>query len=247
MALTPAIILIVVAAIAGYVLGIVDSRITASMRKKVDENTDSSSNTPPQPAGENQNRLGELTALKVNIDQTLKWHLDLDNVQMDDPNTMSKEQRQRLVSIITQIRPWIDGKPAQPANYAANEALPSPAAAAPQPSPVKTPSLAIPAQANAANGPAPRIDAIRGLRSLLQNEIKSPSQTGISIVAMIDEVLQAKLMNSPLSDRSIRLEEGRMGEVIVLVGIKRYSSVDEVPEPEIRAIIKAAISDWEKK
>jgi len=31
------------------------------------------------------------------------------------------------------------------------------------------------------------------------------------------------------------------------VGRERYDSVDAVPDPEIRAIIKTSISDWEKK
>lgn len=238
MELTPAIILIIVAVIAGYVIGIVDSRITASLRKKTEDKAGATPSPAPQPAAEEKNRLGEHTVLRVSIDQALKWHIDLDKVQVDDPNTISAEQRQRLVSLITQIRPWIDGKAGQTITS-------PPAATEPELPPAMTPSLA-PKTPAASSSPAPKIDPMRGLRSLLNNEIKTPAKTA-SIVTMIDDVLQARLLNSPLLTRSIRLEEGRTGELIVLVGSTRYNSVDEVPEPEIRAIIKTAISDWEKK
>ena len=238
MELTPAIILIIVAVIAGYGIGIIDSRITASLRKKTEDSANATPNPAPQPEAEEKNRLGEHTVLRVSIDQALKWHIDLDKVQVDDPNTISAEQRQRLISLITQIRPWIDGKAGQTITS-------SPAATAPGLPPAMTPSLA-PKTPTASSSPAPKIDPLRGLRSLLNNEIKAPTKTA-SIVTIIDEVLQARLLNSPLLSRSIRLEEGRSGELIVLVGPNRYNSVDEVPEPEIRAMIKTAISDWERK
>jgi hypothetical protein len=191
---------------------------------------------------EDNNRLGEHTVLKVSIDQSLKWHLDLDKVQVDEPGTMNEEQRQRLVNIVTQIRPWMSGNTDN--NKTINAPIETPAAPARQQPPVTT---SPPVAQEAASRPAPKIDAMRGLRSLLNNEIKAPPQKGTSIVSMIDEVLQAKLLSSPLLSKSIRLEEGLMGEVVVLVGANRYNSMDEVPDPEIRAIIKSAISDWEKK
>lgn len=242
MNLTPAIILIIVAAIVGYVLGIVDSRITASLKKKSDENAAASAAAAAQPAAEERNRLGEHTVLKVTIDQTLKWHLELDEARQDDPSAVSPEQRQRLINIITQIRPWIDGKTAQ-SNAPVQAAQP-----APEPIPARTVSPVVQAQAAASSNTAPKVDVMRGLRSLLTNDVKAPGfGKNSSIVAMIDEVLQAKLLGTSLLSQAIRLEEGAMGEVIVFVGRNSYNGVDAVPDPEIRAIIKSAISDWEKK
>jgi hypothetical protein len=237
MNLAPAIILIVVAAVVGYVLGIIDSRITASLKKKVEEN---SAAAAASPTNADQNRLGEHTVLRVTIDQTLKWHLELDKVQVDDPNEISVEQRQRLINLVTQIKPWMDGK-----SGPGSAPLPTPQAAPERPT-LKSLSAVQPVLPP--NNPAPKVDALRGLRSLLNNEIKTPGKDkSNSIVTMIDEVLQAKLLGTSLLSKSIRLEEGDMGEVIVFVGKERYSAVDDVPEPEIRAIIKSAISDWEKK
>ena len=83
---------------------------------------------------------------------------------------------------------------------------------------------------------------------MLNGELKSANEIkSTSIVAMIDEVLQAKLLSSPLLSKGIRLEEGSFGEVVVFVGTNHYPGVDAVPDPEIQAIIKSAIADWEKK
>jgi hypothetical protein len=238
MNLVPAIILIVVAAIAGYILGIVDSRITASLRKKTEAES-----VPvvgaSGPIVVESNLLGEHTVLKVTIDKTLKWHLELDGLRLESPDALSPEQRERVVNAVTQMRPWLDGKPASEAITAA------------QPSPelpsFKPLNISTPAQPSVTKI-TPKIDALRGFRSLLTNDVKTLSKPkSFSIVAMIDEVLQAKLIGSPLMDKAIRLEEGSQGEVIVCVGSQRYDGVSAVPEPEIRDIIKAAITDWEKK
>ena len=67
-----------------------------------------------------------------------------------------------------------------------------------------------------------------------------------TIVGMIDDVLQKKLETSPLQSRKIKLEDGPHGEVIVMVGAERYTGVDQVPDPEIQAIIREAIAEWDR-
>ncbi len=161
-------------------------------------------------------------------------------VRIAEPQAMSAEQRQRLVNVVVQMRPWIDGK-SSPVAAPMPEAPVMPVRSLTQP-----PVSALPP--TPVVGPPPKVDVVRGFRSLLNNEVKNPEASKPkSIVAMIDEVLQAKLIGSPLFVRGIRLEEGPLGEVIVFVGQQRYSGVDAVPEPEIQAIIRAAIADWEKK
>ena len=249
------IVYIIIAAIAGYLVGILDRWFTQTFVKKREK-------TPP-PVAENQkeqNVAGEHTVLKVTVDPALKWHVELDGSRLEDPAALIPEQRQRMVNVVVQMRPWIDGKPA-PAAVPAPVPAPIPASPAPAPRPVPVSQLApeiqpqrqLPAampaaQAPAAPPPPPKIDPVRGLRTMLKNEVKSPDQMkSLSIVAMIDSVLQAKIPGTPFAGKGIRLEEGSLGEVIVYVGASRYPGIDAVPDPDVQALIRAAIADWEKK
>jgi hypothetical protein len=242
MEIVPAVILIVVAAIAGYLIGIFDSRLTQTVQKKLEENSKPAEETP-----KDQNVIGEHTVLKVTVDPAIKWHLELDGARLEDPNAINPEQRQRLVNVIVQMRPWIDGKQAS----AAVPPTPAPVSAVqpvPELPPLKPFTASVAAQIPVAPPPQPKIDAMRGLRSLLKNEIRTPDQIkSVSIVAMIDDVLQSKLPGTQFSGKGIRLEEGSLGEVIVFVGASRYPSVDAVPDHDIQALIKSAIADWEKR
>lgn len=227
--------IVIVAAIIGYLL-IIGSRIVLATRKKTEESVPTA-----EPVLVEAKRSGEHTVLKVTIDNALKWHLELDGVRLENPGVINPEQRQRLISSIAQIRPWLDGNTAPP-EYASTTPAPTP-----ELPPLKSlqASTVVPHPA----APAPlKIDAMRGFRSLLNNEVKTPSdKKGTSIVAMIDEVLQAKLLGTPLMEKSVRLEEGPNGGVVVCVGSQQYTGIDSIPEPEIREVIKAAITAWEKK
>ena len=63
---------------------------------------------------------------------------------------------------------------------------------------------------------------------------------------MIDDVLQKKLETSPLAARNIRLEEGSSGEVVVFVDKESYGGVDAVPYDDVKAIIRAAIAEFQR-
>jgi hypothetical protein len=74
-----------------------------------------------------------------------------------------------------------------------------------------------------------------------------PSAPANSIVTQIDTILQARLAGTPLEDRGVFLTQSPEGGVIVYVGLTRYTGVDEVPDTEVKAAIRAAISEWEHK
>jgi hypothetical protein len=69
----------------------------------------------------------------------------------------------------------------------------------------------------------------------------------LSIVQQIDTVLQDRLLNSPLAGRGVRLQESIQGGVEVYVGSQKFEMVDDVPDAEIKAAIRSAIAEWEKK
>jgi hypothetical protein len=229
------IILIIVAAIAGYLFGIFDSRVTGTIFKKTEV---------PKPAEEPAHAEpkwpGEHTVLRFSIDKALKWHLELDGTRLEKPNEINPEQRQRAINLVMQMRPGLDGKsvPAAPAVF-----IPAP----PAPS-LELPNPPTPVLMPVADSDSLKINGLRGFSSLVLKADKTKvEKPPVSIVTMIDEVLQAKLPGTPLKEKSIRLEDGPMGSVLVHVGSQSYNGIDAVPEAEIRDMIRAAIVDWEKK
>ena len=238
----PIIIVGGIAAIAGYLFGLLDSRVTTALKESREQTIAAEEQEKEKEKEKANPKVDEHGVLKVTIDPALKWHLELDNARLE-PDAVTPEQRARLVNVIVQIRPWIDGKtPAAPG--VAPSPAPAPLQTPPGPAPVST------GLAPVATTPAsPRLDIARGFRSMLENDLtgkKSEPPKGPSIISMIDEVLQKKLADSPLLGKRIRLEEGSLGEVIVYVGITRYSGIDSVPEDDIKAIIREAIAEWNK-
>lgn len=66
----------------------------------------------------------------------------------------------------------------------------------------------------------------------------------LSIVEQIDDILQVNMAGTEYSDKGIRLFETPNRGVAVRVGLDQFQ-LDEVPDPAIRAMIRAAVSEWE--
>ena len=65
-----------------------------------------------------------------------------------------------------------------------------------------------------------------------------------SMIDQINHILELKLREMPEEKRAIRLAESPDGTVRVFVGVESYA-LDDVPSPEVRQIIRAAVSEWE--
>jgi hypothetical protein len=78
-------------------------------------------------------------------------------------------------------------------------------------------------------------------------EVNKSKPTTLSIVAQVDEILQEKLENSPLAKRGISMRDSLDGGLLVWVGLKQYASIDEVPDPEIRQLLKESVEEWERR
>jgi len=68
-----------------------------------------------------------------------------------------------------------------------------------------------------------------------------------SIVGQIDEILQEKILNTPLRDKGIRLIENIDGSMRVYVGLEQFDDVDSIPDETIKAAIRAAVHNWEQR
>jgi hypothetical protein len=67
-----------------------------------------------------------------------------------------------------------------------------------------------------------------------------------SIVEQINEILQDKVAASPLSESGVKLQESSQG-VLVWIGKQSYQGVDTVPEGDAKALIRAAVNEWERR
>jgi hypothetical protein len=154
--------------------------------------------------------------------------LEVDGMPLN-VKSVSSDQKRRLIELLTFIRPWVEGgQPLQPLSRPA-----APISAPPQPAPVQP---AEPSFRPSLTQPMPP------LKPAEEKNIRS-----LSIVAQIDTVLQAMLATTPLATRGIRLTESSIGGVEVYVGLDKYATVDEVPDAEIKTLIRTAISEWEDK
>jgi hypothetical protein len=68
-----------------------------------------------------------------------------------------------------------------------------------------------------------------------------------SISGQINTILQTLLADSPLAHRAVRLMDIEGRGMVVLVGLDMYDGVEDVPDDNIRIIIRQAVAEWEQK
>ncbi|HSL29590.1 MAG TPA: hypothetical protein VK900_10355 [Anaerolineales bacterium] len=217
-----------------YIFGLVEGRGQGYKKRKAEETQDKQNQPPPAPETVTVDEPG---ILRIREEQGA-FLLDLDGVHLN-PASFSAEQRKRLIEILNVMRPWLEGRPS----------------AAPAPTGVATPSLIHRKPAEPPSGPPvsitppspPVVSQPPAPRSPVIAKEDRPVAPTNSIVSQIDSVLQARLTGTPLEDRGIFLAQSPEGMVNVYVGLTRYNGVDEVPDPEIKAAIRAAIAEWEDR
>ncbi len=69
----------------------------------------------------------------------------------------------------------------------------------------------------------------------------------LSIVEQINDILQETIKDTPLAARMIRLVEDPREGVVVWVGLEHFPGVDSVPDPEIKAALRRAANEWERR
>ncbi len=217
----------------GYFFGLFEGRGQGYKKRKSEEASDPSLRPvvppPPPPAPDN-------SVLKLGLDSHQRPQLIMDGNRIDTTQ-IAPEQRRRLIELMVMMRPWIDASPVQ---KTPTGPLSPPPQQTPQPAPVQAPlrQAVRPVPVPAAAAPAPAAQP------------PAPAESGpkpTSMVGQIDAILQAKLAGTPLATRGIRLIESVQGGAAVMVGLSRYAGVGEVPDPEVQAVIRAAIAEWENK
>ncbi len=173
--------------------------------------------------------------------------LDLDGTRVDT-SALSVDQRKRLIEMLTLIRPWLEGKPA-PAPMTPPPPQPKPVAPTSTSSTPKTLSQVTGQKSAKQPVNQPMSNAITAPKTSASTVAKEdrPSAPATSIVGQIDSVLQERLAGTPLEERGIFLSQSPDGGVMVYVGLTKYMAIDDVPDADIKAAIRAAITEWENK
>jgi hypothetical protein len=94
---------------------------------------------------------------------------------------------------------------------------------------------------------SPKVEPVPARVSLVPKKKSEQPAAALSMIQQIDEILQLKLVNTPLANMGIRIQDAPGGGVMVMVGLKKYEGVGDVPDPAIKAVLQAAVAEWEKK
>ena len=220
-----------------YLIGIWEGRGKGYKQRQAEEEMQMK-NIPPAPAQPVTVKVDDPGLMRIKNENGFTT-LDLDGARVNT-SALTVDQRKRLIEMLNVIRPWLEGKSApslqpNPAPVTTTQAPPQPKpiqpVAAPQPQYVSAPK---PIQQPAAQKPTPEKEERAG-------------PPAIGIVGQIDSVLQARLMGTPLEGRGIYLSNSPEGGVIVNVGLQKFNGIDEVTDLEIKAALRAAITEWENK
>ena len=161
-------------------------------------------------------RESDLEVLRAWRSQAGKIWLEMDGKRLEDKSGLQTDQQRRLLNLVLELRPWLGTDPAE-------EKVP-----AGQPVALES-------------APASAKKAPKGT-----NEKAPPAPAMKNMVEQINDVLQSKLATSVFNDRGIQLVESPGGGVTVKDGINSYEGIDSVPDAEVKALIRQAVSEWEK-
>ena len=230
----------IIAIIAGllfvYIFGLYEGRSQGyRKRRKEEEQEKQQRETEPIPSPNTASGIVDDPGLLRIKNEGDSIRLELDGSRVDT-SSLSADQRKRLIELLTLMRPWLEGKPnttrtvEQVAPPAQQPAVPvRPVESEPQPTPVPVP----PAQQPATVPNAKKDD--------------KPAAAPASMISQIDSILQTHIVNTPLGARGVTLIEAPSGGVNVYVGLNRYEGIDAVPDEEVKAVIRVAIAEWERK
>ena len=223
-----------------YVFGLYEGRGQGYKKRKAEEDQEKREKPSPVPEARPETRVETVTVddpglLRIKNEKGA-FALDLDGVRTN-PLSLSADQRKRLIEMLNIMRPWLEGRSAPTLSTPPSEALADRLDAFTGPSVPNPPSPPVSQPIPSPTAPRP---------STIAKEDR-PSVPANSIVGQIDSVLQSRLEGTPLAERGIFLTQSPEGGVNVYVGLTRYSGIDDVPDPDIKAAIRAAISEWEDK
>ncbi|MFH1633598.1 MAG: hypothetical protein ABIG63_06255 [Chloroflexota bacterium] len=140
--------------------------------------------------------------------------------------------RDHLLRTVTELRNWLEPTSATPSSDKEIAISTDPTAKAVLSS---TPQSRI------------KFNPLETFANALRADVPKLDMLPDSIVAQIDAILQAQLKTSPIEEKAIRLMELPGKGMVVMVGLNQYEEIDDVPDESIRALIRSAVAEWERR
>lgn len=179
----------------------------------------------------------EPALLRLKSDDGFRVQIEMDDKPLSAP--LTPERRKRLIELIGHVRPWLEGATAAPQAATPQTPISRPLTAPPSaPAPVPVPPV------------SPTLKPVPATLSLTPQKPKTDPVTEfklLSIVKQIDAVLQTRIAGTPLESIGLHLQETPQGALEVLIGTRKFESIDDVPDANIKDAIRAAIAEWEQK
>lgn len=187
--------------------------------------------------------------------------IQIEEETLDVGQAVNPEHRQFLADLLADLSRWLGIPSVPPSAQPPVVSAPPPAAASAPPVPVAVP-VAAPKPAvppsETATFPKPPVIAekpslfnpVRSLRYVLENEAAQKleqQKVPPSIAAQVDEILQTKMKGTRFEQQGIRLMELPGKGMVVMVGMQQFDSIDSVTDPQVKILLKAAVSEWEKQ
>lgn len=153
--------------------------------------------------------------------------IEMDGVSHYQESELHTEQSRRIIGLLGELQAWMDV---------------SPSAVLPIQSETFKPAASTTGEETKSTSLNPLKIFSRSLQPLKKEGSSDPD---LSIVAQIDEILQAKLEGIHLDDQGIRLVEGPDQGMVIEVGLNRYTEIDAVPDERVRQLIHLSVAEWE--
>jgi hypothetical protein len=166
---------------------------------------------------------------RLTLEMAGKRYASLDQVADGDV-------RQGLLTTLHDLQAFAGGAAALPADA---RTMPASQPARPGGEPAAAPAEYRPR-------PPPSMNPFKQM-AVLRELSKNPPPAPKSIAEQIDEVLQEHLLGTPLIHRGLHVRPGPRGDAVFDADGQSYTSVDDLPDIEVRDVIRAAIAEWEKK
>ncbi len=201
-----------------------------------------SSEPIPPAAGEPPTLQEELRIWRRIADRELV--IEVHGKKADAPTALNREQLDQLGAVLQELSAWL-GQGVSPANVeAATRTMRGAPGMVPPPSREALHAM----EQVVPEVKRPSLNPVQLISNALRADVPKPGTGELRSLAMqVDEVLQEKLRGTPLELRGIKLVDGPNHDLLVQVGIQKFSGVDEVPDEEVRAVIREAVADWKKR